>query len=94
LFELAAAEKPAILLPLETAASNHQLHNAEIFGQAGAAAVLDDHQISLEELLAAIQKLLRSDFRLKQMANKMSLLAKPDAAEHIAKIVLEVIGKN
>lgn len=94
LAELAVAEKPAVLLPLATAASSHQLKNAEIFGQAGAAVVLDDHQAPIDQLLATVQKLLRSDFRLKKMAAKMSLLVKPDAANHIAKIIIEVLGKG
>lgn len=94
LAELAAASKPAVLLPLASAASGHQLKNAEIFAHAGAAQLLDDHQISVEQLAQMLKRLLSSEFRLKAMANKMSLLGKPDAASHIAQIILEILRKK
>ncbi|MBI3261413.1 undecaprenyldiphospho-muramoylpentapeptide beta-N-acetylglucosaminyltransferase [Candidatus Berkelbacteria bacterium] len=94
LAELAAASKPAILLPLASAASHHQFKNAEIFAHAGAAQMIDDHQVSVEELADTVKKLLSSEFRLGAMANKMSLLGKPDAASHIAQIILEILRKK
>lgn len=94
LAELAAASKPAILLPLASSASGHQLKNAEIFAQAGAAQMVDDHQISVQELFTSVEKILGSEFRLRVMANKMSLMAKPDAGIHIAKIILEILRKK
>ncbi|MBI3495308.1 hypothetical protein HY065_01640 [Candidatus Berkelbacteria bacterium] len=92
LAELAIAQKPAILMPLASAAAGHQLKNAEVFAQAGAAVILDDHQVTQAEFVATVKKLLSSEYRLKQMANKMSLLGKPDATEHSVKIILEVLG--
>lgn len=40
LSELAAVGKPAILVPLPTAADNHQQKNAEVFENAGAAVII------------------------------------------------------
>lgn len=94
LAELAAARKPAILIPLGSAAAAHQRKNAEIFTQAGAAAMFDDHQAPAQDLLALIEKLLGSEYRLRAMATKMSLLAKPDAASHIAEVILEILRKK
>src|SRR5579871_3867315 len=44
--ELAAAGKPSILVPLPTAADNHQLHNAEAFEHAGAARLMVQSEFS------------------------------------------------
>lgn len=43
LAELAVAGVPSILLPYPFATANHQWHNAQAFGRAGAAITFDDH---------------------------------------------------
>ena len=59
LAELAIAGRPAILIPLPTAADDHQRKNAEQFAQAGAALVLDQRSARAEDLAARIAELAR-----------------------------------
>jgi UDP-N-acetylglucosamine--N-acetylmuramyl-(pentapeptide) pyrophosphoryl-undecaprenol N-acetylglucosamine transferase len=60
LAELAIVGKPAVLVPLPTAADDHQSKNAACFAEVGAAVVLDQRKASAEELAAAVEVLARS----------------------------------
>jgi UDP-N-acetylglucosamine--N-acetylmuramyl-(pentapeptide) pyrophosphoryl-undecaprenol N-acetylglucosamine transferase len=83
--ELAAAAKPALLVPFAAAADNHQLRNAEEMVKAGAALLLDEHDLDVPgKLLAALTNLLKSPERLSAMAAAARTQAHPDAAQRIA----------
>jgi UDP-N-acetylglucosamine--N-acetylmuramyl-(pentapeptide) pyrophosphoryl-undecaprenol N-acetylglucosamine transferase len=83
--ELAAAAKPALLVPFAAAADNHQLRNAEEMVKAGAALLLDEHDLDVPgKLLDALVSLLKSPERLAAMAAAARTQAHPDAAERIA----------
>lgn len=83
--ELAAAAKPALLVPFAAAADNHQLRNAEEMVKAGAALLLDEHDLDVPgKLLDALAGLLKSPERLSAMAAAARTQAHPDAAERIA----------
>jgi UDP-N-acetylglucosamine--N-acetylmuramyl-(pentapeptide) pyrophosphoryl-undecaprenol N-acetylglucosamine transferase len=57
--ELAAAAKPALLVPFAAAADNHQRRNAEEMVKAGAAVLLDETDLDVPgKLLAALTSLL------------------------------------
>lgn len=89
IFELTATGRPAILVPYPHAAAGHQSTNATWMAQAGAAAVIPDEQLSADRLAAEVGGLLGDDERLAAMAAASAALAKPDAARHIADLVLE-----
>jgi UDP-N-acetylglucosamine--N-acetylmuramyl-(pentapeptide) pyrophosphoryl-undecaprenol N-acetylglucosamine transferase len=82
--ELAAAGKPALLIPFPQAADDHQRHNAEVMAEAGAAQVLLEADLTQENLLEALVLLLKAPERLAGMAERTRGLAHPDAAERIA----------
>ena len=48
--ELAAAGKPAVLIPLPTAADDHQRKNADVMAQAGAARILPESDLTPDQL--------------------------------------------
>ena len=54
LSELAAAGRPAMLVPLPTATDDHQRKNAEAFARAGGAVVLDERRLTGERLAAEL----------------------------------------
>jgi len=83
LAELAASATPAVLVPLPTATDDHQRKNAEVFGRAGAALVIEERELqtALPDVLAA---LVKAPDRLKRMSEAARTLARPDAAERIA----------
>ena len=83
--ELAAAGKPALLVPFAAAADDHQLRNAEEMVKAGAAVLLDESEIDAPgKLLAALVNLLTNRERLASMATAAHTQTRPAAAERIA----------
>jgi UDP-N-acetylglucosamine--N-acetylmuramyl-(pentapeptide) pyrophosphoryl-undecaprenol N-acetylglucosamine transferase len=86
--ELAAAGKPAILVPFPQAADDHQRRNAEVMAQAGAARVLLEPDLTPEQLQGSLIDLLGDPERLRTMAEKARTLAHPDAAEKIAHMTM------
>jgi UDP-N-acetylglucosamine--N-acetylmuramyl-(pentapeptide) pyrophosphoryl-undecaprenol N-acetylglucosamine transferase len=83
LAELAIVGKPAILIPLPTAADDHQSKNAVHFAEVGAALVLDQRTSRAEDLAAAIAALANDREKRLAMAKAMRGLARPRAAEAI-----------
>jgi UDP-N-acetylglucosamine--N-acetylmuramyl-(pentapeptide) pyrophosphoryl-undecaprenol N-acetylglucosamine transferase len=87
--ELAAAGKPAVLVPYPGAADQHQLRNAEAWAAAGAAVLLEQPQLTPERLAATLKELLADGPRLAATAAAARAFAHPDAARAIAAIVLD-----
>jgi UDP-N-acetylglucosamine--N-acetylmuramyl-(pentapeptide) pyrophosphoryl-undecaprenol N-acetylglucosamine transferase len=88
-FELAAAGRPAILIPYPHATARHQDANAAWMSDAGAALVIDDSELDPDTLLRAVADLFADSPRLERMAAAARALARPDAAERIADEVLK-----
>jgi UDP-N-acetylglucosamine--N-acetylmuramyl-(pentapeptide) pyrophosphoryl-undecaprenol N-acetylglucosamine transferase len=81
-WELAAAGKPAILVPYPFATGDHQARNAEHFVRAGGAMMIRD--LELDDVPDRVRSLLDDPSRLARMGEAMLRVAKPDAAEEIA----------
>ena len=69
--------------------ADHQTTNARWMADGGAAVVIPDGELTAERLSAAIAELLGDEDRLREMGIAARRLAKPDAAERIAREVLE-----
>ena len=81
LAELAAAGKPAVLIPFPHAADQHQLRNAEAWAASGAAQLALDADWSGERMAADVEELLQSPEKLESMATAARRRARPGAAE-------------
>jgi UDP-N-acetylglucosamine--N-acetylmuramyl-(pentapeptide) pyrophosphoryl-undecaprenol N-acetylglucosamine transferase len=81
-WELAAAGKPAVLVPGEFATGDHQAKNAEYFEQRGGAIVVPERDVARAPDIA--RSLLDDPATLERMSNAMRALARPNAAEEIA----------
>jgi len=92
--ELAAAGKPAILIPFPQAADDHQRHNANVMAQAGAARVLLEADLTPVQLLGTLADLLAEPQQLQAMAEKARSLAHPDAAERIAAMAMALARRD
>ena len=92
--EVAAAGRPAILVPYPHATADHQTTNARWMAEGGAAVVIPDAELSANRLSGAIAELLDDEDRLREMGIAARRLAKPDAAERIAREVLEAAGRG
>jgi UDP-N-acetylglucosamine--N-acetylmuramyl-(pentapeptide) pyrophosphoryl-undecaprenol N-acetylglucosamine transferase len=86
LSELAAAGRPAILVPFPFAADDHQRANAEAVRDAGAAVVIDDRDLDGARCFAEISALALDRPRRMRMAEASRTLARPDAAAKIADV--------
>jgi UDP-N-acetylglucosamine--N-acetylmuramyl-(pentapeptide) pyrophosphoryl-undecaprenol N-acetylglucosamine transferase len=89
-FELAAIGRPAILIPYPYATADHQTKNARWLIDAGAAVLLPDAECTADRLGALIDELLGDRSRLERMAAAARTVARPDAAERIARAVAEL----
>lgn len=88
LFELAAARKPVLIIPLDGAANDHQRKNAQAFEAAGAALVLDPNNMG-RSLFAENVRRLREDAGLRStLSQNMAALDFPNAARDIASLSL------
>ncbi|MDN5864193.1 MAG: undecaprenyldiphospho-muramoylpentapeptide beta-N-acetylglucosaminyltransferase [Gammaproteobacteria bacterium] len=89
--ELAMAGLPALLVPFPAAVDDHQSANARVYEGVGAGRLLPQDEMTaarLAELLAELAAGGRAG--LLEMAAKARSLARPQAAERVARVVLEV----
>jgi len=94
LAELTALGKPAVLVPYPYAADDHQRKNAESLVARGAATMILDQELSADNLSKAINELRADPKRLDAMANAARELGRPDAAERVVDVCLELIEKR
>src|SRR5262245_7106829 len=92
LAELAAAGRPAILIPFPAATDDHQRKNAQVFANAGAAVLIDERELTAEGLATVAGSLLADGPRRQAMGTAMRRLARPDAAGRIVDCVFELAG--
>ena len=78
---------PALLVPLPTAAANHQAHNAESLADAGAAIVLHQAGLTGTALFTEIARLAMDDDARRRMSAAANELARPNAADDIARSI-------
>jgi UDP-N-acetylglucosamine--N-acetylmuramyl-(pentapeptide) pyrophosphoryl-undecaprenol N-acetylglucosamine transferase len=81
-WEIAAAGKPAVLVPYPFATGDHQAKNADFFRDAGGAIVVAETDLGLVPELA--RSLLDDPDRMTEMSAAMARVARPHAAEKIA----------
>jgi UDP-N-acetylglucosamine--N-acetylmuramyl-(pentapeptide) pyrophosphoryl-undecaprenol N-acetylglucosamine transferase len=81
-WEIAAAGKPAILVPYPFATGDHQALNAQHFVRAGGAIMV--RELDLDDVPELVRTLLDDPARLASMGEAMLRAARPDAAGEIA----------
>ncbi len=92
--ELAAAGKPALLVPFAQATDDHQRKNAEVFVAAGAAKVLLEPELHPQRLIEMLQAMLADAAELSAMGERARGLAHRDAVEVIGRMVVELAGQR
>jgi UDP-N-acetylglucosamine--N-acetylmuramyl-(pentapeptide) pyrophosphoryl-undecaprenol N-acetylglucosamine transferase len=91
--EYAAAQKACILIPNPALAGGHQVKNAESLKKIGAAEIVSNNAPS-ETLLGEIIKLLTGPTKRRSLAQKLGSTAKLEAADNLAKILLDITNKK
>lgn len=82
--EIAAAGLPSILVPLPTAADDHQSKNAAELEKNNAAIVINQANFTAEWLTQTLEELINNPQRLKTMSDAAKKIAITNAAERLA----------
>lgn len=90
IFEIAAIGKPSILIPLSSAASDHQAQNAQALAKIGGAIVLNEENLTINMFLDVIFDLLNKPEKLKEMGEKAKSFYKPETNQKIAEEIISL----
>jgi UDP-N-acetylglucosamine--N-acetylmuramyl-(pentapeptide) pyrophosphoryl-undecaprenol N-acetylglucosamine transferase len=89
--ELCAWGKPSILVPLPTAAADHQTFNARALATAGAGVLLLESELAPEPFAKTVTGLAQNDQRLAELGETARKRGHPNAARTIVQKVLELL---
>jgi UDP-N-acetylglucosamine--N-acetylmuramyl-(pentapeptide) pyrophosphoryl-undecaprenol N-acetylglucosamine transferase len=92
--ELLAWGIPAILIPLPTAAADHQTVNARALAAAGVAIHLEERSLTSELIHETLSRLVSDPARRARMAEAARLRAQPNAAREIARELLTLMKSS
>jgi UDP-N-acetylglucosamine--N-acetylmuramyl-(pentapeptide) pyrophosphoryl-undecaprenol N-acetylglucosamine transferase len=87
--ELSLVRKPAILVPLPTAAEDHQTHNARALTDRKAAVLVRDDR-AVEELADTVISLIKDRVQLEKLSSAMAGMGMHNAADAIAAEVIRL----
>lgn len=87
--EVVSCRKPALFVPLPTAADNHQYHNAQVVAEKGGALVIEQKNLDSEKLLKEIQSLKHNRAELQSMSAKLKDFQFENASRTVAQAMLE-----
>src|SRR5438067_5348548 len=90
--ELCAWGKASILVPLPTAAADHQTHNAAALAAAGAAIQLSEERLTPYTLAQEVTGLVADRSRLESLGTRARSRGHPDAARDIVSKILTLVA--
>ena len=89
--EIAKLGKPSILVPLPNVSHNHQLYNAKVLKNVGAADIILDNELTGEKLNTNIEKIILDKEKCKSMGEKALTVATDDVENKIYTQIVEII---
>ena len=92
--ELCAWGIPPIVIPLPTAAADHQTANARALAAAGAAEFIPQAQLTVPKLDEAVRALIGDPSLLASRSAAVLKRARPHAADEIGRRILELTGEH
>lgn len=87
LAELEAVGRGSILIPSPVVAGNHQFHNANVLGKAGAAVVIEQKDVTSEKIIEKIKYFYENQDELKKMSANAKNLYISDTPERIWNVI-------
>lgn len=95
LAELATVQAATILVPNKHLTGGHQLKNAQVYSEAGAAEIINEDAIANdgELLYQKINSLFNDKTKRDKLGHNIAKFSRPNAAYDIAKKILEVAGE-
>lgn len=88
--ELTLCCKPSVLVPLKSAAGDHQTKNARALEKAGAAMIIKEEELSPEKLTDTVTNLFNDQGKLEKMRLQTAKMGKPNAVKEIAGHIIEI----
>lgn len=92
IFEIASCGKPSILIPLPTAAQDHQRKNAYEYAKSGGTIVIEEGNLTPNLLYSTLVSVLDDPTAIAKMSSGAASFATKDASETIAKEILQLRG--
>ena len=89
-FEIASWGLPSIMVPLPTAAEDHQTKNAYAYARAGACVVIEQNNLTPGLLVSEVNRILSHEPMRHAMGNAARAFARADAASLIASALLDI----
>ena len=89
--ELAMAKKPVILVPLPTAAEDHQTKNALVLVEKNAAKMVKDVEMK-DKFWNTLSEICENENLRKEMSENLQFFAKPKATEEIVEEILKTLN--
>ncbi len=90
IFEISTWGVPSILIPLPSAAQDHQRENAYAYARFGACEIIEETNLTPHLLLAQIDKILADKARTSKMQRSAQAFSRIDAADKIARELIKV----
>lgn len=90
LAELTRLHKPTLIIPLESAANDHQRRNAQEYERVGAARVLDPSNMGRNLFLRSVTDMLNNEQLRRQLTDRIAQLDHPNAARDIAHLAFSL----
>ncbi len=96
ILELAALEKPTILIPNGKLTGGHQLKNAAVYAEADAVVVVDEAEMEADSsvLPEAVRGILERPLDSASMARRFRAFSKPQAARNMADIIFKAARRK
>lgn len=94
LAELCLYGKPSILIPLPTAAGNHQEINARIMEKEGASIIVPQKNLNSELMEISLKEIVENREKREQMAQNAKKLARADSAKLIVDDILKTMASD
>ncbi|MBU1045708.1 undecaprenyldiphospho-muramoylpentapeptide beta-N-acetylglucosaminyltransferase [Patescibacteria group bacterium] len=93
IFEIAAAGKPSIMIPLPESSQDHQAKNANAYASTGAAVVMEPKNPTPALLFSKIMLIFSQPEKMQEMGRAALRFAKPNAAKDIAAELISYLIK-
>ncbi len=89
--EISNLGKPAILVPLPNVSGNHQLHNAKVLENAGAARIILNDELDYKKLNSQIEEIVLNKDKENKMAKNSLTVSTINVEDKIYKEIVNVI---
>ena len=93
LMEIASTGKASIIIPLASAAGEHQEANAQVFQKSNAAVVVSEENLTATSLKSIIDNLLADEEMRKLLGHHARAFSQKQASEEIVSVIFEAVKK-